>query len=70
MMKMPVCLVAGSGWAVGVANDHSIIIEQGEHGFSAYTPTLLGCVATGQTKEEVIKNMAEAIQFHLEGDER
>ncbi len=44
-----------------------IIIEEGEHNYSAYVPDLPGCVATGHTREEVEKNMREAIILHLEG---
>ena len=32
-----------------------------------YSPDLEGCVSTGQTREEVEKNMQEAIEFYLEG---
>ncbi len=48
-------------------NKFLVIIEKTETGFSAYSPDLDGCVATGRTKKEVEKNMYEAIQFHLEG---
>ena len=44
-----------------------IVIEKCENNYSAYSPDLLGCVATGKTREETEKNMHEAIQFHLEG---
>lgn len=44
-----------------------IIIEQAEHNLSAYVPDLPGCVATGDTRDEVIANMREAIEFHLQG---
>jgi predicted RNase H-like HicB family nuclease len=44
-----------------------ILIEQGEHNLSAFVPSLPGCVATGKTRQEVIDNMYEAIQFHLDG---
>lgn len=44
-----------------------IIIEKTDTGFSSYVPDLPGCIATGKTKEEVEKNIYEAIQFHLEG---
>ncbi len=44
-----------------------IVIEKTKTGFSAYSPDILGCAATGKTKKEVEKNMYEAIQFHLEG---
>jgi predicted RNase H-like HicB family nuclease len=44
-----------------------IVIEKTNTGFSAYSPDLPGCVATGLTTQEVEKNMREAIEFHLEG---
>jgi predicted RNase H-like HicB family nuclease len=44
-----------------------IILEQGEHNYSAYAPDLPGCAATGKTYEEVKKNMREAIKLHLQG---
>jgi predicted RNase H-like HicB family nuclease len=44
-----------------------IIIEETETGYSAYSPDLEGCVATGSTREEVEKSMREAIKFHIEG---
>ena len=44
-----------------------IIIEPTQTGFSAYSPDLPGCVSTGATREEVERNMQEAIAFHLEG---
>ena len=45
----------------------AVIVEQGEHNYSAYSPDLPGCVTTGMTIEETVKNMEEAIVFHLEG---
>jgi predicted RNase H-like HicB family nuclease len=44
-----------------------IVIEETGTGYSAYSPDLDGCVATGQTREEVEHEMQEAITFHLEG---
>ena len=44
-----------------------IIIEPTQTGFSAYSPDLPGCVSTGATREEVERNMQEAIAFHLDG---
>ena len=44
-----------------------IIIEPTETGFSAYSPDLPGCVATGATKDETMKTMREAVDFHLDG---
>ena len=44
-----------------------IVIERTDTGYSAYSPDLNGCVATGATREEVERTMREAIEFHLEG---
>ncbi len=44
-----------------------IVIEKAESNFSAYSPDLDGCVATGDTREVTIQNMKEAIQFHIQG---
>ena len=44
-----------------------VVIEPAGAGFSAYSPDLPGCVSTGMTREEVERNMQEAIEFHLEG---
>ena len=44
-----------------------IIIEKAGENYSAYSPDLSGCVATGLTREEVTKNMATAIEMHIEG---
>jgi predicted RNase H-like HicB family nuclease len=44
-----------------------IVIEKTSTGYSAYSPDLEGCAATGSTREEVEKSMKEAIEFHLEG---
>jgi predicted RNase H-like HicB family nuclease len=44
-----------------------IVVEKTGTGFSAYSPDLDGCVATGRTREEVEREMQEAIAFHLQG---
>lgn len=44
-----------------------IVIEKTRTGFSAYSPDLQGCVATGATRKQVEKAMKEAVEFHLEG---
>ena len=44
-----------------------VVVEQAGKNYSAYSPDLPGCVATGATREDAEKNMIEAIQFHIEG---
>ncbi|MBE9044754.1 type II toxin-antitoxin system HicB family antitoxin [Pleurocapsales cyanobacterium LEGE 10410] len=45
---------------------YAVIIEQGEHSYGAYVPDLPGCIAVGDTPEEVRILIQEAIEFHLE----
>jgi predicted RNase H-like HicB family nuclease len=44
-----------------------VIIEETKTGYSAFSPDLPGCIAAGSSKEEVEKNMKDAVVFHLEG---
>jgi predicted RNase H-like HicB family nuclease len=44
-----------------------ILIEPTQNGFSAYSPDLPGCAATGSTRADVEQNMREAVEDHLEG---
>jgi predicted RNase H-like HicB family nuclease len=46
---------------------YTIIIEKGAGNFSAYAPDLPGVVAAGETEEETVKLMEEAIELHIEG---
>ncbi|MBL1208971.1 type II toxin-antitoxin system HicB family antitoxin [Geminocystis sp. GBBB08] len=46
---------------------YAIVIEKAESNYSAYVPDLPGCVATGNTIDEVKSEITEAIAFHLEG---
>lgn len=47
----------------------AIVLEpQEEGGFTAYVPSLPGCISEGDTKEEAIKNIKEAIELYLEAD--
>ena len=46
---------------------YAIVIEKGETSYGAYVPDLPGCVAVGESLEEVKELIAEAILFHLEG---
>ena len=45
---------------------YAIIIEKGKSSYSAYVPDLPGCVAIGETDDEVRHLIADAIEFHLE----
>ena len=44
-----------------------IFIEKADDNYSAYSPDLPGCVATGDSREEVECNMYEAVQMHVRG---
>lgn len=44
-----------------------IVIEEAVNGYSAYSPDLPGCVATGPTLEKTEENMRDAIEFHVDG---
>ncbi|MFH1650912.1 MAG: type II toxin-antitoxin system HicB family antitoxin [Chloroflexota bacterium] len=44
-----------------------VIFEKGGKNYSAYSPDIPGCIATGKTRKEVEENIKEAISFHLEG---
>ena len=44
-----------------------VIVEKGPVSFGAYVPDLPGCMAAGETKEEVLALIHEAIEFHIEG---
>jgi predicted RNase H-like HicB family nuclease len=45
---------------------YTVIIEQGPNNFSAYVPDLPGCVSTGESYEDVMRNIREAIEGHLQ----
>lgn len=44
-----------------------IVIEKAKGNYSAYSPDLPGCVATGKTREEAERNMHEAVEMHVQG---
>jgi predicted RNase H-like HicB family nuclease len=46
---------------------YAVVIEKGANGFGAYAPDVPGCVAAAQTREEVVKLIQDAIEFHIEG---
>lgn len=45
----------------------AVVIERGDTSIGAYVPDLPGCVAVGESREEVLTLIREAIEFHLEG---
>ena len=44
-----------------------VVIEKGPTSFGAYVPDIPGCIAAGETEQEVLLLIQEAIDFHLEG---
>jgi predicted RNase H-like HicB family nuclease len=46
---------------------YAVVIEKAEESFGAYVPDLPGCIAAGETEDEVKKLIQEAIEFHIEG---
>ncbi len=44
-----------------------VVIEKANGNYSAYSPDLPGCVATGATREETERKMHEAIETHVRG---
>ena len=46
---------------------YAIVIEKGEKSYGAYVPDLPGCVAAAESREEVMRLIREAIEFHIEG---
>ena len=46
---------------------YTVVIEGAPNNFAAYVPDLPGCVATASSREELLKEIREAIEFHIEG---
>lgn len=44
-----------------------VIYEKTSNNYSAYSPDIPGCIATGTTRKEVEQNIKEAIHFHIDG---
>ncbi len=46
---------------------YMVVVERGETSWGAHVPDLPGCVAVGETREEVLRLIREAIEFHIDG---
>jgi predicted RNase H-like HicB family nuclease len=46
--------------------NYLVVIESGNGSFSAFVPDLPGCIAAGDSREEVVELIAEAIPLHIE----
>jgi predicted RNase H-like HicB family nuclease len=44
-----------------------VVVEHGKEGWGAHVPDLPGCIAAGETREEALRLIREAIAFHIEG---
>lgn len=44
-----------------------VVVEKGAASYGAYVPDLPGCVSVGETEEEALSLMREAIELHLDG---
>jgi predicted RNase H-like HicB family nuclease len=45
---------------------YAVVIETTGTGYSAYVPDLPGCVSVGGTREEINRNIREAIDLYLD----
>jgi len=46
---------------------YMVVIEKGKASYGAHVPDLPGCIAVGQSREEVLGLIREAIELHIEG---
>jgi len=46
---------------------YMVVVERGETSWGAHVPDLPGCLAVGETREEVLRMIREAIEFHIDG---
>ena len=45
---------------------YMVVVERGESSWGAHVPDLPGCVAVGETREEVLQIIREAIELHID----
>ena len=46
---------------------YAVVVEAVKTGFGAYVLDLPGCVAAGGSREDVLKLIQEAVEFHIDG---
>jgi len=46
---------------------YAVVIEKGKKNYGVYVPDVPGCVSVGDTVEECLANIREAIQIHFAG---
>ncbi|PIT84725.1 hypothetical protein COU37_02150 [Candidatus Micrarchaeota archaeon CG10_big_fil_rev_8_21_14_0_10_45_29] len=51
-----------------MANKYSVVLKEDKEdgGYVAIVPELPGCISDGDTKEEALKNIRDAIRLYLE----
>ena len=45
---------------------YMVVIERGATSWGAHVPDLPGCIAVGETREETLRLIREAIEFHID----
>ena len=50
-------------------DSYLIVIEQGKRNYGALSPDVPGCFTVGDTVEETLANMRDALQLHLSDEE-
>ena len=61
------CLKTGWAEIVRLKMEYTVILEKGKSSYGAFVPDLPGCIATGESREETLSLIKEAIEFHIEG---
>jgi predicted RNase H-like HicB family nuclease len=46
---------------------YMVVVERGETSWGAHVPDLPGCIAVGETRDEALELIREAIELHIEG---
>jgi predicted RNase H-like HicB family nuclease len=46
---------------------YTVVYERGPRNWSAYSPDVPGCVAAGESREEIERVFQEALEFHIAG---
>jgi len=46
---------------------YMVVLERGDTSWGAHVPDLPGCAAVGESREEVLQLIREAIEFHIDG---
>jgi predicted RNase H-like HicB family nuclease len=63
------CVKWDMDWAEDISMKNyrfSVIIERDKDGYYAYAPDLKGCYSQGDSYEEVVENIKDAIRLHVE----